>query len=112
MITRKQYLSAIGEVGPDAEVLLHHAFYIQFTTPALRSRVRGAFGPEELLRSNDPHLNDIPLRRWDDLARSSYPFMPHQLITEAGTFYSLSFGVCLLKAIARDIQTSLRSLAS
>jgi hypothetical protein len=112
MITRKKYLAAIGEVGPDAEALLHHAFYIQFATPALLSRVRGAFGPEELLGSSDPHLNDIPLARWDDLARSSYPFIPHQLITEAGTFYSLSFGVCLLKAIARDIQNSLRSTAA
>jgi hypothetical protein len=112
MITRKKYLAAIGEVGPDAEALLHHAFYIQFATPALVSRVRGQFGPEELLVSRDPHLNDIPLARWDDLARSSYPFMPHHLISDAGAFYSLSFGVCLLKAIARDVQTSLRSLAS
>jgi len=95
MITRKEYLADSKN--------LHHIYYSQFATPALRSRVMAKFGPEELAASTDRHFNDIDLRRWDDLARSSYPFLPHDLIVQAGDFYSLSFGVCLLKAIARDI---------
>jgi hypothetical protein len=112
MMTRKAYLAAYDGTGSEANAILHHAYYIQFATPALCSAVRGAFGPEELLSSSDPHLNDLPLARWDDLARRVYPFISHQQITEAGDFYSLSFGVCLLKAIARDIQTNLKTLAS
>lgn len=103
MITRKQYLAD--------STALFHPYYLQFADSKLRSRVMGAFGPEELAHSTDPHFNDISLSRWDDLARSSYPFIPHKRITAAGDFYSLSFGVCLLKAIARDIKQNLPEVA-
>jgi hypothetical protein len=103
MITRKQYLAD--------SAALYHPYYLQFADRKLRSRVMGAFGPEELARSTDPHFNDIPLARWDDLARSSHPFMPHERLVAAGDFYSLSCGVCLLKAIARDIKQNLPEAA-
>lgn len=94
-LTRKQYLADSSN--------LHHVYYMQFATPAMRGRVTATFSPEELAASTDRHFNDIPLSRWDDLARASYPYFPHALIVQAGDFYSLSFGVCLLKAIAGDI---------
>ena len=112
MITKKQYEAARADLGPEAWDYLHNSFYLQFANPRLRSRVCGAFSPEELLNSDDPYLNDLALARWDDLARSSYPFMPHEEISAAGTFYSLSFGVCLLKAIAKDIKSNLQTIAA
>lgn len=99
MITRKDYLADSKN--------LHHKYYLQFQTDAIRSLVKSSFGPEELAGSTDPHFNDLRLERWDDLARYSYPYLPHKRIVEAGDFYSLSFGVCLLKAIARDIKEAL-----
>lgn len=104
MLTRKQYLA-------DSPALFH-PYYLQFANSRLRSLVMGAFGPEELAHSSDPHFNDIALARWDDLARRAYPCIPHGLITAAGDFYSLSFGVCLLKAIARDIKQTLPKVSA
>jgi hypothetical protein len=104
MLTRKQYLA-------DSPALFH-PYYLQFSNSRLRSLVMSAFGPEELAHSSDPHFNDIALARWDDLTRRAYPYIPHKLLTAAGDFYSLSCGVCLLKAIARDIKQNLPKVAA
>ncbi|MGA0021607.1 MAG: hypothetical protein ACO3GW_05530 [Vulcanococcus sp.] len=94
-ITRKQYLAHTAE--------LFDAYFLQFAGPGYRSALSGKFGPEELLASTDPHFNDIPLARWDDAARELYPYVNHRKITEAEDFYTLSTGVCLAKAMAREL---------
>lgn len=95
LITRKQYLAHSAE--------LHDAFFLQFAGPSYRSALAGMFGPEELLHSTDEHFNDIDLARWDDAARKLYPRIDHDRVTAAGTFYSLSMGVCVAKAMARSL---------
>ena len=94
-ITRRQYLEHSAE--------LHHAYFLQFAGAGYRSALSGKFGPEELLASTDPNFNDIPLARWDDAARQLYPRVDHSRIVAAGDFYSLSMGVCIAKAMARDL---------
>jgi hypothetical protein len=94
-ITRKQYLAHSAE--------LFDAYFLQFAGPGYRSALSGKFGPEELLASTDHHFNDIPLARWDDAARALYSRVDHAKITAAGDFYSLSTGVCLAKAMAREL---------
>jgi len=61
----------------------------------------GEFSPEELLASTDEHLNDLGLARWDDLARRCYPLLNQEAIKAAGQLWSLSTGVCTLKAQAK-----------
>ena len=52
---------------------------------------------EILLKSHDPHFNDIPLRRWDAM-----DCCIRKLAYVKGLPWSLSDTVCTLKAIARD----------
>lgn len=43
-------------------------YYKQFLEPWVFDRVLGEIGMAALLASTDPHLNDIPLYKWDALA--------------------------------------------
>ncbi len=52
---------------------------------------------ERIMRSQDPHLNDIPLKLWDDkdplIRRRAY---------DKGIAWSLCDTVCALKALAKQ----------
>ena len=92
---------------------LHEAYYRQFVSPAIKRIVLDAFDAA-LLKSQlnkDKKLNNIPLRRWDELAgykpkfgepmRNYLPFSSeHKAL---GADNSLATGVCVLKAAARMI---------
>ncbi len=52
------------------------------------------FSNEQVQRSTDPHLNDLPLGKWDEA-----DFLVRQLAT--GLPWALSDTVCCLKAMAR-----------
>lgn len=101
MITRKEYL-ALEYVDDATAMARHREYYSQFVTPKVKQLVLRYIGRERLLRSTDPHLNDIKLPEWDWL-------VPHidgvavTLLREAGDFLSLGTGVCILKEAARQI---------
>jgi hypothetical protein len=65
--------------------------------------VRRCIGVETLLASTDPHLNDIPLHRWDVMTGSLFrqSGMRAQM-RDVGEIRSLSTGVCILKEAARQ----------
>lgn len=105
LITRKQYNAATCTERQDG---LHDRFFLQFGTALSRNAMCGAFSPEELLESTCPHLNDLALARWDDLARRSYPLFDHDAMRAAGEICSLSTMVCTLKAQARQQIETLR----
>lgn len=105
LITRKDYMAATSAERKDG---LHDRYFLQFGTALSRSAMCGAFSPEELLASTCPHLNDLDLARWDDLARRSYPLFDHDAMQVAGEICSLSTLVCTLKAQARRQIETLR----
>ena len=100
MITRKQYLDFKGD--REERATMHQAFYAQFANASVVNFVAGQFSPEELVHAYkaDRHLNTIELGRWDDAARSIYPWIDHDLVKTTGQLWSLSTGVCTCKAAA------------
>ena len=87
--TRKQYL--------DRECT-HREYYGQFVTKG----VSDALGGLDILKSNDVHFNDIPLKRWDMRAPFIKLHVGRQL-RDAGDYFTLSGAVCILKEAARQI---------
>jgi hypothetical protein len=77
-------------------------YYRQFITPELEKAVSEKIGIDAVKGSNDPHLNDIPLGKWDNL------FQDYNLkkgialkMQNAGDYLSLAGAVCTAKECAR-----------
>lgn len=64
------------------------------------------FDDEKLLNSKDEHLNDLPLRKWDNMdvliRRKAY---------SRGLPWSLSDTVCVLKSLARKKIVELQTMS-
>lgn len=112
MYTRKQYLD--GEVS-------HRDYYGQFVQPWIKEKLTQRIGLERILKSTDPHLNDISLREWDRLVGyQPYPIdrMPREavppdiaaMIKQAGDTGGVSASdmTCIYKEAARQIQEFFR----
>ena len=95
MMTRTEYM-AMSHTDGMAE---HRAYFAQFVTPAITSRVLQGIGGPALLKSTDKHLNDIPLVKWDRLV-DHLPVA--NKMKEAGDYLTLAGGVCILKEAARQ----------
>lgn len=97
MYTRKQYLN---------HEVTHQEYYAQFATPATR-RLVANFLPTNAaeLLAQDEHLNNIPLYKWDQLAKRVNLRHVQNCYKETGYTggVSLSDLVCILKATARMI---------
>jgi len=97
MYTRKQYL--------DKEID-HETYYGQFVTHQTRAAVIRTFGRDRLAEalSEDKYLNNIPLRRWDNLT-ITLPFNRAALSEAETGGISLSNIVCVAKEAARQAVT-------
>jgi hypothetical protein len=95
-MTRQEYMA---HPGPEE----HRKYYGQFVTPEIKAYVRDRIGYETLKRSTDPHMNDIPLHRWDAMHRMAPPstWRAFKDVGDAGV--SLGNSVCLHKEAARQI---------
>jgi len=113
-ITREEYMQDSSN--------LHHQYYLQFATPEAKNIVLRSIGKDALLKSKDEHLNDIKLHKWDSLAgfvfRGSEAVVKPQYIPsgingaklkEAKEGYSCSTGVCVFKAVAKELINELKS---
>lgn len=78
----------------------HSEYYSQFITPMARLIVVSAIGLDRILKSKDPHFNDVPLHLWDRLS------FPIKNMKEAGDFLTLAGKVCIAKEIARQYKES------
>ena len=88
----------------------YETYMRQFVTDAMARFVCSHIGSDELTASTDPHMNDIPLSRWDRLAMIApdsffrlvgLSNMTTQNPATAVPSLSLSDRVCILKAAAR-----------
>lgn len=91
--TREQYLAESFEKGEAA----HRRYYSQFVGPATVAAVARQIGREALLASMDPHLNDIPLHKWDLTT-----FTLAMPMKAAGDYLTKSGHVCIAKEAARQ----------
>ena len=95
MKTRQQYLN--GECS-------HREYYSQFVGESIIKLVENGIGIKTILASTDPHLNDIPLKKWDVLAEH-FKYM-HLKLKEAGDYLTLAGSVCILKEAAKQIRNN------
>jgi hypothetical protein len=75
-------------------------YYQQFVTEETKRILLSNIPLDRLLKSKDKHLNDIPLKRWDDLPETDD--MVHRL-RERGDYITLAGKVCIYKQTAREI---------
>jgi len=90
-----------------------HDYYNQYVTPEIKAIVENGIKDYEfkshVRQTKNPHLNDIPLHKWDRMV----PYIPRstrEQLKQAGDWLSLAVGVCILKAAARQIITEKYSL--
>lgn len=99
---RKQYVA--GEKTFDE-------FYGQFITPTIVQYVKTVIGEYRIKNSIDPHFNDIPLHKWDNMSNQIAQFIDRDLWRDAHEWddpktypWSKSDGVCIAKTAARRIK--------
>jgi hypothetical protein len=98
---RKQYTA--GETDIDT-------YYGQFVSAGLKAAISRRIGVQRITQSIDPHLNDIPLCEWDNLADLVKSYCGSALAdSNASTSngvrgISLSDCVCVAKVAARMIR--------
>ena len=90
----------------------HRQYYAQFVTPHMLAQVVASIGAERLAKSKDPHLNDIPLATWDQLAGGMRTQLGREQLKLAGDFPSLAGAVCILKEAARQTLETTTQTAS
>lgn len=96
--TRAEYMKDAQHEGKGPSAA-HRRYFGQFVTPGTIARVVNAIGRDRLMTSTDPHMNDIPLKLWDQLT----PQLPGSAgFAKAGDYYTLANGVCLAKEAARQ----------
>ncbi len=93
MFTRKKYLN--NEVT-------HDQYYSQFVDHDTKQYVKQRIGLDNILKSNDEHFNDIPLKHWDTCCVSIESV---QALKDAGDSWTLSGRVCIAKAAAKIIKS-------
>ena len=115
MITSKEYMADSAN--------LHQAFFLQFATTATFNIVKSHIGVKAILASTDKYFNDIPLVKWDMLNESikgsidretfrlahnnwGGPDVVDGCAPKGSIYWSLSDGVCIAKAVARDIKAT------
>lgn len=111
MISRQEYMNNLPPYVPGEVSDEFRAYYGQFISDSLKQRVIARFTIERLLASADIHFNDIPLAEWDRMAGGSGSpsgglvynpdWAPLARMKEAGDYYTLAGGVCILKEAAR-----------
>ena len=100
MMTRQDYLDTPLEGQPAA----HRCYYAQFVTAGILDLVERCIGLDRIQQSTDPHLNDIPLKRWDNLMWGGFPASIAAKLREAGDYPTASAWVCITKEAARQIR--------
>jgi len=95
MKTRQQYLN--GECS-------HREYHSQFVNESIIKLVEDGIGIKTILASTVPHLNDIPLKKWDALAEHFKYMHLSAKLKEAGDYLTLAGSVCILKEAAKQIK--------
>jgi len=93
--TREQYMNNECD---------HDTYYGQFVSSAIVELVADSIGVDRIRASTDPHMNDIPLRDWDQLEASIGLLVHKNHRKKTGEGWSSGTSVCIAKAAARRIQ--------
>ena len=89
--TRKEYLN---------HECTHSEYYNQYVTDSLKNKVKDIITLTRLTMSTDEHLNDIPLKLWDNIPM---PYGIQDAMKLNGDYLTQAGIVCIAKAAARQI---------
>lgn len=83
----------------------HHAYYLQFSTPATRAFVLREIGVRLLKFSKDPWFNDIIKHDRGGAGNWIWDFAPinTSILKSRGEVDTVSTRTCVSKAVAREI---------
>ncbi len=95
MITYSEYSANAND--------LHEGFYGQFVSEEIKRLVKSRIGIKNILSSTDKNLNDIPLAKWDEISKLVQNCAIDELKKAGFKGTSLSTGVCIAKAAARQL---------
>jgi hypothetical protein len=90
----------------------HREYYAQFVTEGIKTLVHRFH--KDILRSEAPHFNDIPLEYWDRLSNATLLCLNKELWRAAesptlpkGSYpWSLCANTCILKEAAQQVRES------
>ncbi len=105
-MTRKEYMNTLPRFNTPESTKHHHDYMHQFVNPAVIIYVLAVIPLETMLASTDPHMNDIPLHRWDALSKHVCALTKTERLA-LGEDNSLATGVCIAKAAARAVRAKL-----
>lgn len=89
-MSRKDYMNGVCS---------HREYYAQFVDSEIKGRVR--FLLPQIEASEDEHLNDIPLKVWDNIS-ADYTGVGRKL-KEADDYLTKAGWVCIVKEAARQL---------
>jgi hypothetical protein len=89
MWTRKEFVDGVCTLDE---------YYAQYIGKSYPTYVANWIGPERILNSTDPHLNDIPLKEWDMVPM---PLGVDKKMREQKDWLTLAGSTCLAKTAAR-----------
>jgi hypothetical protein len=102
----------------------HGDYYLQFINlKTMPSAIQRFIGDAVLLASEDEHLNDIPMRRWDDFPSKQYIYTAKYKAADNASYsvetqarnpflWSPSANVCFAKTCARIVIERLKNEAA
>ena len=92
----------------------HHEYYKQFVNDRVLAIVKRYIGMDAIDRSTDEHMNDIPLKKWNELHQIRYAINGPLWIECNNAIYANNAGgrflwtvadqVCIAKAAARILK--------
>ena len=96
MISREAYMEASKVDGQKA----HEEYYEQFSDLPfywIKSYTNWQHIVEKARKSTDEHLNDIPLKEWDNLMPTPIPYSLGNLVRSCGDYITKAGWVCIAK---------------
>jgi len=100
MISRKEYMESSLEARQD----MHTKYYEQFSALPfywIKHYPRWQRIVEKARKSRDKHLNDIPLKEWDNLKPVPIPYNLANLVRSCGDYITAAGWVCIAKCAVR-----------
>jgi hypothetical protein len=99
--------------GGEEGAKLHRTYYAQFVTDEVRELVLRCIGADKIITSSNAHFNDIPLAKWDRMVTCRMmPASVSERLKEAGDWFGLGSGVCILKEAAQQIRDTAQNVNS
>ena len=115
-MTYKEYTEKHRELRGDnkGQSALHRAYFAQYISQSILLLVKQKIGMEAIAKSKAPHMNDIPLKKWDEIVGynerenkftpSLTPLVLRSQIIKNGETLSPATLVCILKEAARQLK--------